>query len=115
MYLNALGHFHPQNVITNEFLTSLGIDTNDQWIVERVGIRTRHTVLPLSYIRETKNKNPAAAIEAAEMSNAETGAEAARMALARATKSHVHALGLNWDDTTGRNNGHYAPFAWRSA
>jgi 3-oxoacyl-[acyl-carrier-protein] synthase-3 len=84
MFLNALGHFHPQNVITNDFLTSLGIDTNDRWIVERVGIHTRHTVLPLSYIRDTKNQNPAAAIEAAEMSNAETAAEAARMALARA-------------------------------
>jgi 3-oxoacyl-[acyl-carrier-protein] synthase III len=84
MYLHALGHFHPQNVITNEFLASLGIETNDQWIVERVGIRTRHTVLPLSYIRETKNKSPAAALEAAELSNAETGAEAAKVALQRA-------------------------------
>jgi hypothetical protein len=45
-----------------------------------------------------------------------TGHPAAnRMALARATKSHVQALGLKWDDTSGRNNGHYAPFAWRSA
>jgi 3-oxoacyl-[acyl-carrier-protein] synthase III len=84
MYLNALGHFHPQNVIDNAFLASLGIATTDQWIVERVGIRSRHTVLPLSYIRETKNRDPRAAIEAAEMSNAETAAEAAKMALARA-------------------------------
>jgi len=37
-----------------------------------------------------------------------------RMALARATKSHVQALGLKWDETSGRNNGHYAPFSWRS-
>ena len=37
-----------------------------------------------------------------------------RMALARATKSHLHGLGLNWDDTSGRNNGHYAPFSWKS-
>jgi hypothetical protein len=44
-----------------------------------------------------------------------TGHPAAnRLALARATKSHVHALGLEWDDTSGRNNGHYAPFSWRS-
>mgnify|MGYP001161526986 CR=1 FL=1 len=84
MYLNALGHFHPKNVIDNAFLASLGIDTNDQWITERVGIRTRHTVLPLSYIRDTKNANPREAIEAAELSNAETGAEAAKMALERA-------------------------------
>ena len=41
-------------------------------------------MLPLSYIKETKNRDPKAAIEAAEMSNAETGAEAAKMALQRA-------------------------------
>jgi hypothetical protein len=42
-----------------------------------------------------------------------TGHPAAdRFALARATKSHVHALGLAWDDTTGLNNGQYAPFSW---
>jgi hypothetical protein len=45
-----------------------------------------------------------------------TGHPAAdRFALAHASKSHVHALGLAWDDTTGKNNGQYAPFSWRSA
>ena len=35
-----------------------------------------------------------------------TGHPAAdRFALARATNSHVHALGLSWDDVTGTNNG----------
>lgn len=38
-----------------------------------------------------------------------------RLALAHASKSHVHALGLDWDDTSGKNNGHFAPFSWRSA
>ena len=38
-----------------------------------------------------------------------------RLALAHASKSHVHALGLDWDDGTGKNNGHFAPFNWRSA
>ncbi len=38
-----------------------------------------------------------------------------RLALCHASKSHVHALGLSWDDTSGKNNGHYASFAWRSA
>jgi hypothetical protein len=38
-----------------------------------------------------------------------------RLAVARASKSHVHALGLAWDDVTGTNNGHFAPFNWRSA
>lgn len=45
-----------------------------------------------------------------------TGHPAAdRFALARASKSHVHALGLSWDDVSGLNNGQYAPFSWRSA
>ena len=45
-----------------------------------------------------------------------TGHPAAnRFALAHASKSHVHALGLAWDDVSGRNNGQYAPFAWQSA
>jgi hypothetical protein len=45
-----------------------------------------------------------------------TGHPAAnRFALAHATKSHVHAFGLSWDDVTGTNNGQYAPFSWQSA
>ena len=35
--------------------------------------------------------------------------------LARASKSHINALGLSWSDTTGGNNGQYAPFTWKSA
>jgi hypothetical protein len=38
-----------------------------------------------------------------------------RLAVAHASKSHVHALGLAWDDASGKNNGQYAPFNWRSA
>jgi hypothetical protein len=42
-----------------------------------------------------------------------TGHPAAdRVALARASNSHVRALGLTWDDTTGKNNGQFAPFSW---
>src|SRR5687767_6708497 len=37
------------------------------------------------------------------------------LALAHASKSHVHALSLSWDDVSGKNNGQYAPFSWRSA
>jgi hypothetical protein len=38
-----------------------------------------------------------------------------RLALAKSTASHMHAFGLDWDDTSGNNNGHFAPFSWRSA
>ena len=40
---------------------------------------------------------------------------ASRLALAKATRSHMHAFGIDWDDTSGRNNGHFAPFAWSGA
>jgi hypothetical protein len=38
----------------------------------------------------------------------------ARLALGRATQSHLHVFGLDWDETSGRNNGHFAPFRWQS-
>jgi hypothetical protein len=40
---------------------------------------------------------------------------ATRLALAKASRGHMHAFGINWDDTTGKNNGHFAPFAWSSS
>lgn len=45
-----------------------------------------------------------------------TGHPAAdRFALAHASRSHVHALGFEWDDVSGKNNGQYAPFSWQAA
>jgi hypothetical protein len=42
-----------------------------------------------------------------------TGHPAAdRFALARASSSRVQALGLAWEDQSGKNNGQYAPFSW---
>jgi hypothetical protein len=35
-----------------------------------------------------------------------------RLALAKATRSSFHAFGINWDDSSGTRNGHFAPFAW---
>lgn len=40
---------------------------------------------------------------------------ASRLALAKASRSHMHGFGIAWDDTSGRNNGHFAPFAWSSS
>jgi len=35
--------------------------------------------------------------------------------LANARRSHVNAFGLSWNDTSGKNSGQYAPFAWKNA
>jgi hypothetical protein len=37
----------------------------------------------------------------------------ARLALAKAVRSHLHLFGINWDDDSGRNNGHFARFDWK--
>lgn len=51
----------------------------------------------------------------AELQLKNTGHPAAdTFTLARASKSHVNALGLQWSDVTGTNNGQYAPFSWKS-
>ena len=35
-----------------------------------------------------------------------------RLALAKATRSIFNAFGIKWNDTSGKRNGHFAPFAW---
>lgn len=84
LYLHGVGHFHPENQIDNAFLEALDIGTTEEWITTRVGIRNRRTVLPLDYIKQTKNEDLRAAQEAALYSNAETGKRAALMAIERA-------------------------------
>jgi len=84
LYLHGLGHFHPENQVTNEFLEDLDIGTNHEWIDERVGIHTRRTVLSLDYIRDTRNTDLRMAPEASQYTHAETGGLAAEMAIERA-------------------------------
>ncbi|PKN76594.1 MAG: ketoacyl-ACP synthase III [Deltaproteobacteria bacterium HGW-Deltaproteobacteria-10] len=84
LYLHSMGHFHPENIISNKFLEDLDIGTTNEWIMERVGIQNRRTVLPLDYIKQTKNANPLDAFAVREYKNAQMGAAAARLALLRA-------------------------------
>ena len=43
--ISALGCFVPPRVLTNDDLSKM-VETNDQWIVERTGIRERHIASP---------------------------------------------------------------------
>ncbi|MFI6788924.1 beta-ketoacyl-ACP synthase III [Nonomuraea sp. NPDC050383] len=43
--LVATGHYQPARVLTNDDLAAM-VDTSDEWITKRVGIRTRHVVGP---------------------------------------------------------------------
>lgn len=41
----AIGHYQPARVLTNDDLAGM-VDTSDEWITSRVGIRTRHIAGP---------------------------------------------------------------------
>ncbi len=41
--ISGLGHFVPENIVTNEDLSKL-MDTNDEWIQERTGIKERRWI-----------------------------------------------------------------------
>ena len=85
LYLHGMGHFNPENIISNRFLEELDIGTSNDWILERVGIVNRRTVLPLEYIRQTKNADFRAAYEVRQYRNADMAAKAAGLALERAS------------------------------
>ena len=36
----GVGHYSPENYINNDYMASI-VDTNDEWIVKRTGIKTR--------------------------------------------------------------------------
>jgi 3-oxoacyl-[acyl-carrier-protein] synthase-3 len=84
VYLHGIGHFHPENVISNKFLEDLNIGTTVDWIMERVGIESRRTVMPLEYLVKTKNADPRETDKVRLYSDAQMGGHAARMALTRA-------------------------------
>ena len=94
LYIHGVGHFHPKNVIDNAFLEALDIGTSKDWITQHVGILRRRTVLPLDYIRHTRNSDPWAAQEATEYSNQETGRLAGEMALAHGSLIDPSDIGM---------------------
>ncbi|MBI9074818.1 MAG: ketoacyl-ACP synthase III [Desulfatibacillum sp.] len=84
LYVHGMGHYHPENVITNRFLSDLDIGSDEKWIMERVGIEERRTTLDLDYIRLTLNRDPRDAAQASICTRAWCGAQASQMALDRA-------------------------------
>jgi 3-oxoacyl-[acyl-carrier-protein] synthase-3 len=84
IFLHGAGHWHPDTRLDNAFLESLDLGTSDAWILQRVGIRTRHTALSLDYIRTTRNRDPREAAFASSCDGVDMAARAATLALGRA-------------------------------
>ena len=45
-YLAGVGKYAPPRVMRNDEFAALGLETNDEWIVQRTGIRERHIAAP---------------------------------------------------------------------
>ncbi|MFF4587362.1 beta-ketoacyl-ACP synthase III [Streptomyces sp. NPDC001388] len=60
----AVGHYQPARVLTNEDLAGM-VDTSDEWIRSRVGIRTRHIAGPDEPVDELAAHAAAKALAAA--------------------------------------------------
>lgn len=84
LYLHSIGYAHPETVITNKFIIDLGADTSEQWITEKLGINSRRSVLPLSYIENSRNQTPSEALTVSESNPTILAVNAAKMALERA-------------------------------
>ncbi|MEV6122840.1 beta-ketoacyl-ACP synthase III [Streptomyces sp. NPDC052077] len=62
--ITAVGHYQPARVLTNEDLAGM-VDTSDEWIRSRVGIRTRHIAGPEEPVDELAAHAAAKALAAA--------------------------------------------------
>jgi len=69
--ITALGCYAPPRLLTNQDLEKM-VDTNDQWIMERVGVRERHIADPQMATSDM-------AIEAARCALAQRGIEASEI------------------------------------
>ncbi|MER6102870.1 beta-ketoacyl-ACP synthase III [Streptomyces sp. NPDC001832] len=66
----ALGHYQPAKVLTNDDLAAM-VDTSDEWITSRVGIKTRHIGGPDEPVDELAAHAGAKALAAAGLQPAE--------------------------------------------
>lgn len=72
--ITGVGSYLPAQPVSNEDLVTRGIDTSDEWIVSRTGIRSRHFV-------EAGQASSDLALHAAQRALAMAGAEAAELDL----------------------------------
>jgi 3-oxoacyl-[acyl-carrier-protein] synthase-3 len=84
LFLHSIGYAHPKNKITNSFLIELGAETTEEWIKDKLGIDSRFSVLPPSYIHKTKNIDPSEAIDISEQTPTELAVQAAISAIEKA-------------------------------
>jgi 3-oxoacyl-[acyl-carrier-protein] synthase-3 len=66
--ISGVGSYLPHKPVTNDDLVARGVDTSDEWVVERTGIRRRH-------LAETHQSSSDLALEASRAAIAHAGIE----------------------------------------
>ncbi len=80
----SMGYAHPEGSIDNPFIEGLDIGTNEEWILNYIGIEQRRTSLNADYIAKTRNQDPLEARKVASTTTNVLGVQAAKMALENA-------------------------------
>lgn len=81
--LLGIGCAHPATSISNRFLEELDVGTSAAWIEEKIGVLERVTTLPIEYIQDTRNSDPAMAA----MVSKQSVTDLAEVAIARALEA----------------------------
>ncbi|MET7331663.1 beta-ketoacyl-ACP synthase III [Nonomuraea sp. NPDC005650] len=68
--LVATGHYQPAKILTNDELATM-VDTSDEWITKRVGIRTRHVAEPGESVADLARHAAAKALAASGLDAAD--------------------------------------------
>src|SRR5947209_6644413 len=67
----GLGHYRPDNVVTNHDLIARGVDTDDEWIKSRVGIAERRWADPDETVLDLAEQAGSKALAASGISTAD--------------------------------------------
>ena len=73
---------YPKEILSNETLEGMDIGTNATWIVDKIGIKSRVTTLPVEYIKSERNQDIQKGAKVATSNPTKLGVEAAKKALA---------------------------------
>lgn len=89
LFLHGMGDYLPEHELTNEFLhAEVGLERTLDWVASRLGIERRFSVLSPAFIRDTKNRKPAQAVQHARangLTPVTMGARAAERAIRAAS------------------------------
>jgi 3-oxoacyl-[acyl-carrier-protein] synthase-3 len=77
----GMGAAYPETRLSNQALEEMDIGTNATWIIDKIGIESRVTSLPIEYITKERNQDVNKAAKIASTNPTKLGVEASKQAL----------------------------------